>query len=255
MFAILVLSDFIHPLSSGVMLLKHLLCERMTFPCKERPGVVRPKIFCKDCCYDNCAVCTAFLTDPACILQCPALFDQSITYKWREYTNVVLDNGKDLRELKEMIGTVIQFRECLHAQIVRYKLHYFKYKWLNLCRQEDIDSLEPSSIFIQTDYSAQPVLDSQDKLNSVGHGVCVLSCWIVVHSPCQRSYIAQSGEEVTYTFYHCDHIRVVTPSTGKQKDQDWFLHCKIFEQLIQKYKTVVPELKRVIVWTDGSPNQ
>ena len=48
---------------------------------------------------------------------------------------------------------------------------------------------------------------------------------------------------------------MVTPSTGKQKDQDWFLHCKSFEKFIQEYKERIPLLRKIIVWTDGAPNQ
>jgi hypothetical protein len=68
-------------------------------------------------------------------------------------------------------------------------------------------------------------------------------------------FMNTAGEKIWYTYYECDHVRVVTPSTGKQKDQDWFLHCKIFEHLIQHYRVKMPELKRIIVWTDGAPNQ
>lgn len=64
------------------------------------------------------------------------------------------------------------------------------------------------------------------------------------------------GEKVTYKYYECDHLRVVSPSTGKGKDQDWFLHCKVFEKLIHHYRTTsIPTLNRCIVWTDGAPNQ
>lgn len=248
--------EYIHPLSSGMMLLRHLLCERMCFPCQERPGgAERPKIFRKDCCFDNCDACKRFLTSDACILQCPELFNERVTYRWRRYTNVVLDNGNELRELKDVSGIVDEFREGFLAQLLKYKLHYFKYKWLNLCRTEDIANLGPDGLFIQTDYSAQPTLDSQDKLNSVGHGVCVLSCWVVLHSPRQEHYTSTTGERIAYTFYECDHIRVVSPSTGKQKDQDWFLHCAIFDQLIAQCKIKIPGLKTVTVWTDGAPNQ
>jgi hypothetical protein len=43
-------------------------------------------------------------------------------------------------------------------------------------------NLADDTLFIQTDYSAQPVLDCQSKLSSVGHGVSVLSCWFVEES-------------------------------------------------------------------------
>ena len=238
-----------------MMLLKHLLCEKMTFPCKERAdGTPRPKVFRKECCFENCDRCREFATSADCILQCPILFDETLCYRWKEYGPVLLDNGTELRELKCISGTVNQFRDKFKAILTQYKKHYFTYKWLNLCRKEDIDQLAPYDILIQTDYSAQPTLDSQDKLNCVGHGVCVLACWVVLHSPRQEYYIHE-GERKYYTFYECDHIRVVTPSTGKQKDQDWFLHCKSFEKLIQVYKERIPLLRRIIVWTDGAPNQ
>ena len=64
------------------------------------------------------------------------------------------------------------------------------------------------------------------------------------------------SEKVWYTYYECDHVRVVSPSTGKGKDQDWFLHCKIFEKLINHYReTSVRNLSKCIIWTDGAPNQ
>ena len=48
---------------------------------------------------------------------------------------------------------------------------------------------------------------------------------------------------------------MVSPSTGKCKDQDWFLHCNAFEELIKKYLVKLPKLKNLIVWSDGAPNQ
>jgi hypothetical protein len=56
-------------------------------------------------------------------------------------------------------------------------------------------------------------------------------------------------------YFKCDHIRVVSPSTGKGKDQDWFLPCKIFEFLISMYKVDDPELSKIKIWTDGAPTQ
>jgi hypothetical protein len=68
-------------------------------------------------------------------------------------------------------------------------------------------------------------------------------------------YVNKNGVRVAYTYYSCDHIRVVTPSTGKQKDQDWFFHCKVFEYLLSHYKREIAHLKHVILWPDGAPNQ
>ena len=63
------------------------------------------------------------------------------------------------------------------------------------------------------------------------------------------------GRQIPYKFYECDHVRAVTPSTGKHKDQDWFLHCKLFEHFIAQHKERKPNLQNIIVWTDGAPNQ
>jgi hypothetical protein len=236
------------------MLLDHLLCPKMNFPCAQRGDEPVPKIFRKECCHGHCTACDKFQASEYCLLQCPKLFDESVHYKWKEYGKTLLDNGKEIQEIQCKSGSLQQFQEKFTTTLKSYKAHYFNYKWLNLVRKADLAGLKPDELFIQTDYSAQPALDSQDKLNSVGHGVCVLSCWVVLHSPRQESYEVD-GERKYYTFYECDHIRVVTPSTGKCKDQDWFLHCKIFEQLIEKYKVKIPGLRRIILWTDGAPNQ
>lgn len=243
-----------HPLASSVTLLKHLLCKRIKLPCARSGNDPVPKIFRKECCHETCPQCTAFQSSKACVLNCPMLFNDSLRYVWKEYGNTELDNGKSIEEIHVKSGSLDEFREVFTKVFNKYKKHYFTYKWLNLVRHCDLGHLNGNELFIQTDYSAQPVLDSQDKLNSVGHGVCVLSCWVVLHSPTRKSYI-ENGIRKYYTFYECDHVRVVTPSTGKCKDQDWFLHTKVFEQLIVHYKSKIPNLARVILWTDGAPNQ
>ena len=251
------IAAYIHPLSSSLLLLGHLLCSKVDFPCPSSKDkrAKPPQIFQKDCCFDECMTCHAFLQCEDCLLSCPTLFDESTCYRWKEYGMVLLDNGNEIKELKMKSGNVTEFRSKFLASLLKYKKHYFIYKWLNLCRYEDMMQLNDNSIYIQTDYSAQPVLDSQDKLNSVGHGVCVLSCWVVLHSPREEFYVNEKGESVGYKFYECDHIRVVSPSTGKCKDQDWFLHCNVFEVLIKSYKESIPNLSHIIVWTDGAPNQ
>lgn len=171
-----------------------------------------------------------------------------------EFQQVKLDNGKYLKELQPVTGNLIALRAKFSRTLKKYRLHYYTYKWLNLTRMHDLENLGPTELFIQTDYSAMVTLDSQNKMNCVGHGVCVLQCWAVLHSPRQEFYML-NGERIYYKFYECDHIRVVSPSTGKQKDQDWFLHCKVFENLLGRYKSTIPSLDAVFVWTDGAPNQ
>ena len=85
--------------------------------------------------------------------------------------------------------------------------------------------------------------------------MCVLSCWVVLHSPEIREYEDENDKRYEYLHYDCDHIRVASPATGKGKDQDWYLHSKIFDYLMSHYKNIIPDLQRVIVWTDGAVTQ
>lgn len=256
-YSISVIADYIHPLASSVTMLNHLLCPKVVFPCAERDGqpVVKASIFRRDCCENNCDRCDNFAADEHSVFQCPTIFNNDSVYHWREFTILTLDNGCDIKELKDVTGTLDTFKLKFLDALVKYKKHYFQYRWLNLVRKADLLLMGPNDLYVQTDYAAQPTLDSQDKLNSVGHGVCVLSCWVVLHSPRRTFYRNKAGENVYYTYFTCDHIRVVTPSTGKQKDQDWYLHCNIFEYLLSHYKQQVPNLKNIVLWTDGARNQ
>ena len=251
------LPDYIHPLSSPIAFLQHVMCEQVSFPCMQSNGVplVSSLIFRKDCGNSECNDCNNFAAHDDCILNCPTLFCER-EFHWKQFQDHKLDNGHNIKELRPMYAQLDIFRQTFMDSLVEYKKHYFTYRWLNLCRKVDLFDIDGTTIYIQTDYSAQPVLDSQDKLNSQGHGVCVLSCWLVLHSPKRLYYLNKKEERVPYTYFECDHIRVVSPSTGKGKDQDWYLHCKIFDKLLTHYMTsVVPGLTKVICWTDGAINQ
>jgi hypothetical protein len=183
------------------------------------------------------------------------LFSEDAIYHWKAFQTHTLDNGSKIKELRQFRGGGSEFREVFLQSLVKYKKHYFTYRWLGFQRKFDIIHLGNCDIYIQTDFGAQPVLDSQDKLNSQGHGVCVLSCWVVLHSPEDLTYVDSCGVTRHFRYYQCDHIRVISPSTGKCKDEDWFTHCTIFDYIINMYKNTVPNLRTVIVWTDGAPTQ
>jgi hypothetical protein len=240
-------------------MLNHFMCEQTCFPCCQGADgvpVVNAKIFQKNCAHSDCAACNIFAASDKCVLSCPTLFNEGQYYKWKEFQEHTLDNGHKIKELRPVGADLNGFRAKFTDALATYKKHYFTYRWLNLCRKVDMFHVDGSSIYIQTDYSAQPALDSQDKLNSQGHGVCVLSCWLVIHSPQRLFYLDKNNKKVFYTYFECDHVRVVSPSTGKGKDQDWYLHCKIFDKLLVHYKTnVVPNMTKCMVWTDGAVNQ
>ena len=246
--------DYIHPVSSAVVMLGHMLCEKVPFPAMNG-SMADCSCFQKECAFGICATCDAFLSSPDSVLQCPMLFSPTATYHWKAYADHILDNGNSIRELRQFHGSGVEYKEVFLTALAKYKKHYFVYRWLQFQRKFDIKHLSKYDIYIQTDYAAQPVLDSQDKLNSQGHGVCVLSCWIILHSREDLTYVDERGVTHHFAYYKCDHVRVVTPASGKCKDQDWFTHCKIFDHLLEIYIAEIPGLKNVHVWTDGAPNQ
>ena len=235
-------------------MLQHLQCPKTSFPATA-PNWKACHIFQKECSYNTCTRCAEFLGDERCALNCPTLFCEDQVYKWREYRVIQLDNLQDIKELQNVYGSMVDFKHMFLGLLVTYKRHYFIYRWLHFCRKHDIASLTKRALYIQTDYGAQPVLDAQDKLNSTGHGTCVISCWAILHSPEDLEYDDDEGIKHAFRYYECDHVRAISPARGSHKDQDWFTHCAIFDLLVVKYKERIPDLETIYVWTDGAPNQ
>ena len=242
------------PLTSVFTFLRHVIpCPKVAYPCADK--VVDVKIFKKSCCYEACQQCAEFERSAECVFQCPTLFNANRVYKWKEFEDHSLDNGSTIRELRIKEGRLELFKMKFMEKLRKYKVHFFIYKWLDLQRKFDVLTLTMLALYIHADYSAQVVLESQDKLNSQGHGVCVLSCWVVLHSPEVITYEDEDGAINEFTYYECDHIRVVSPARGRGKDQDWYLHGKTFDFLLTKYKATIPDLSTVLLWTDGAVNQ
>lgn len=238
-----------------MILLKHFFCPKVAFPSVERVGVERPHIFQRECAFDSCAQCAQFFRSNECIMSCPTAFSEDSHYKWREYGQVLLDNGKYLTELKEVSGGLQAFRRRFMQVLSKYKRHYYTYTFLNHVRKDEVANMGPDDVLINVDYAAQPTLDSQDKINCVGHGVCVMECFVVLHSPRDEFYVGENGQRVRYRFYECTHARVITPSTGKQKDQDWYMHVCSAEKLLRGLVLENPLRKNFSIWTDGARNQ
>jgi hypothetical protein len=187
-------------------------------------------------------------------MKCPTIFNDTIIYRWREYGQVLLDNGKYLTELKNASGNLERFKRKFMQVLTKYKRHYYKYTYLNHVRKAEIDAMEHDDVLIFVDFSAQPTLDPQDKLNCQGHGVCVLECILVLYNA-RDEYYEHDGTRVKYKHYDCKHVRVVTPSTGKQKDQDWFMHCHTMGELLRGLVRERPTRRNFSIWSDGAPNQ
>jgi hypothetical protein len=252
---IIMYADYIHPLSSSVMMLNHLMCDKVEFPCCGEP-IAGGGIFQKNCSMEDCASCKAFALTSRCVLSCPTLFSEEKNYVWKEFTKVTRDNNSIGTELREKVGNGMELKAVLLTQLTKYKEHYFKYRWLHFCRKHDIlQNISPTTIYIQSDFSAQPKMQSQSKLNCEADGVCCLCCAVVLHSPKHMTFTDENDIDVDFVYFEVDHIRVVSSSSGKCKDQDWFLHCNVMKFLVEKYRDEIPGLSLIILWTDGAPNQ
>jgi hypothetical protein len=106
------------------MLLKHLLCNKIDFPCMKQDGepMVNAKIFRKPCCFNECATCKAFAGEDNCIFQCPAIFNDTVTFRWKEYGPKTYDNGNISKELicvsASLEGFKIKFTELYDKYVL-----------------------------------------------------------------------------------------------------------------------------------------
>lgn len=200
----------------------------------------------------QCGECNAFRTGPLCFFRCHIRFgDIVVRYKYKEYA--VTGNGaRTRRELKAVTATGPQLLNTLKGSLEKYLKHHWEYKWLHFCHQADINHCDEHTIVMQTDFSAVVELKGQDTLNSAHSNYCQLSCWAIMHSP---EIIEYNG--VQRRVLSCDHVRFVTPATGgDSKDGDWFCHAMMLVYLITFYLRTLPkEIRRVVLWTDGSPSQ
>lgn len=144
--------------------------------------------------------------------------------------------------------------DIVETQMEMYLLAAYSQWKKKVGREYDRLTLKLNTIFCQTDYSAQPQLVSQDGMNCAKHGVCVLQCWIILFKR-EVKYEDENGMDMSFEFTESHHVRVVSPSTGKQKDQDWYLHCQVLDCLQKYYRDNGIPIFSLTEWTDGAPNQ
>jgi hypothetical protein len=199
-----------------------------------------------------CVECNTFRTGPLCFFNCPIRFgDIVLRYKYKEYA-VTGTGARTKRELKAVTATGPELLGTLKRSLEKYLKHHWEYKWLHYCHQADINHCDEHTLVMQTDFSAVVELKPQDTLNSAHSNYCQLSCWAVMHSPVIVEY---KGAHRKYL--SCDHVRFITPATGgDSKDGDWFCHAMMLSYLIMFYqRSLAKDIRRVILWTDGSPSQ
>lgn len=231
-----------HPFTNIYTFLNFMFCEHGTFPDDE---VNRP-MFNYLCCFGQCNTCKQKNSDTTMCsthpLSCTTIFSAQRCAKWRYYETI--NHGKfstkELRYTEDTTGE--DLRKAILKHLATYAKHHWTYRWLDFVRECDRTFLKRGQLYMQTDFAAQIELGGQHTPCAGHSNRCNLSCWAVVYN-C-------NGEVV------CDHVRVVSPATGKQKDQDWFMHSHIFREIMKYYKSLLEyEIEDVIVWTDGAQNQ
>jgi hypothetical protein len=245
-----------HPLSGIYPFMSHVLCEGVLFPVT---GSTK-KLYQKKCCFadkmQNCAECDERLDiDP--LFKCPTLWDEAVEAKWRHYEDKVQPKGYTTRVLAVVTGNRKMLKEKILEQFHKYRKHHWAYRWLDTVRMNDRETLQPGDIFIQTDYAAQVELSGQHTPCCGHSGVANLSCWAVLHSAKEVFVPDENGVMHSTIATKCDHIRVVSPASGRKKDQDWFLHGKTLQEILEYYikELGAENVLRIILWTDGAPTQ
>lgn len=240
-----------NPLSSLKTFMKHMCCEEINFPAKTIEG----KIFPKACCYESnenqhffsCKKCEEKRNSENCILNCPTLWNGD-EVSWRKFEKIPLENGSETTNVIIHKGTMKELRERIKEFFHQdYAPHCWRTTWAYFLRKDNQIRLKPNQIYIQTDFSAQIELLGSKTPTCQFSPHANLAVWVVLHSP--------SRDANNKIRYKCDHIRVIYPVSGKQKDQDWFTHCKTFEKVIEYYKSIIPDLDTIYIWTDGCAAQ
>jgi hypothetical protein len=196
--------DSTHPFTNVYAFLDFMFCTHETFPDE---AVKRPMLN-YACCYGQCNVCkqrnSAGVRSSTHPFSCTTIFSADCT--------TLHTTGEDL--LKATL-----------KHLAKYAKHYWTYCWLDFVRECDRTYLPRDWLYIQTDFAAQVDLSAQHSPTAGHSSRCNLSCWAIVYQ--------LDGKDV------CDHARVVSPATGKQKDQDWFMHSHIFREIINYYKDLL----------------
>ena len=240
----------IKPLRSVFAFLDYTCCPKAPIP--ELVAVLGEQKQWPRACCDSTLVCLACKEKEMRIgvLTCP-MWQEFHELHWCQYQVCERDNGSKQEEVVVHSGTLKELKEAIQLHLPKYKQHAWSYTYLNQIRKFDYLTLTEGKVFIQTDFSAQPSMTSQNSLNCSVAAHCSLSCWVVSFL---KKVLTQDG--ISSFQRHTQHWRVVSPATGKWKDQDTFLHARVLEEVIkhvgERFQIAV---SNVVIWTDGCAGQ
>ncbi len=185
----------INPLSSIKGFVAHLCCPPVPYPADSDEFCAERLIYQQSCCFGKCPSCKQRFQSPDCCFSCPVLWG-SAKVSWRTIETIEFENtspgSKKTKFTKKILsmrhGTMQELRGFLvdvphgknESRLELYLQHYWLYNYLNCTRLHDIESLTKNTIFIQTDFSSQIILQGQQSLCCQQPDVANLSCWVIV---------------------------------------------------------------------------
>jgi len=242
-----------HELKSVDSFLNSILCPKVAVNVLG----IHKSIYQYKCCLETCTNCEQRKLQPDCVLNCPRIWSAERTATWYQYEDVEMENHKlgKIRQIAKKHGTAADLKVHLLKSFARYVPHRYDYNWLEFNRECQREHLQPNEVYITTDYSAMVKLLGNNSLNSTGSGVCVLGCWVIMSNPRMERITEKDGSISDRLQNDCEHVRVVSPATGYGKCQDWFLHCRTLEKMIEIEYEKNQNLSRILLHSDGSPAQ
>ena len=164
---------------------------------------------------------------------------------WKRPTEVDAGNGRTEVRYVEHTGTRNGLLNEIREATPQFLYHQWVREFTKWQFKLDIATFNPHEIVILTDFAAIYEMKGHDVANSE-HGIsCNQLVALVLHSPAPRATEAGPEREVV-----CDYWRV----WGNQKG-DANYHQSVVRQIARHYKSTLPDLRRVKIWSDGQRAQ
>ena len=173
--------------------------------------------------------------------------DAVLTATWKEYRPRPSKDGASARDdLVEVTGTRPELMQRLRKVEADWKPHYWGKEWTSRVRDKVNSCFPATEMSISTDFSA--VYDHK----AAAMRTCEqphhsnMDVFVVTHSP--RYETGEDGKQVRRVT--TDIVRVISEcSTGS------LFHNEALNLIVKNYKSIVPGLERVHVFTDGCRDQ
>ena len=196
------------------------------------------------------------------ITKCPALTECVTPIKvmeWKLAPRAGVNKKSEQNTQIELTESVLPIKEVV-ARFVKQlsiaRTHYLDGNWLNFTRRLDTNTFGALDLAIFTDFSATMDLRAAKTDNSSVDNHAVLAIYVVLHSPRDIQIQLEDGTFVTKRVHECDVWHFFGDSMSKGKKNDHVFHNACLKHIVEYYKrTTLPDLQRIIMWTDNCAAQ